>query len=126
MAENGRILHHLRNRISDRRNTVLIVSWQAEHTLGRKLLDGVSPVNIFGEEHHVHAQIEVLNGLSGHADSQEMVDWVAHMKKKPRQTFLVHGELPAAQTLAQKLNSQLGLESVQIPHLHQKFNFPSR
>lgn len=124
MAEAGRILHHLRNRIEDPENCVLIVGWQAPHTLGRRLLDGVSPVRIFGEEHPVRASVEKLNGLSGHADEQQLVDWVSAMEKRPRQTFLVHGELDAAQHLAGALTTQLQLESVVIPELHQPFEWP--
>ncbi len=96
MAETGRILHHLRNRIGDPKNTVLIVGWQAPDTLGRRLVEHQPVVKIFGEEYEVHAQIEVLNGFSGHADCHELTDWAKAITKRPRQTFLVHGEPDAA------------------------------
>lgn len=120
MAEAGRILHHLRNRIADPDNYVLIVGWQAPHTLGRRLLEGISPVRIFGEEHVVRAQINKINGLSGHADSNEMVAWVEAMNKRPQRTFLVHGEIDPAQNLARRLREELSLENVVIPELHEQ------
>ncbi len=120
MCEAGRILHHLRNRVEDSNNVVLITGWQAPHTLGRRLLEHVSPVRIFGEEHQVRAQVRKLNGLSGHADGNELVEWVQSMEKLPRQTFLVHGEIEAANALKQQLQETLHLEHVQIPELHQQ------
>lgn len=125
MMENGRILHHLRNRIESPQNTILVTGWQAPHTLGRKLLDGVSPVRIFGQEHPVRAQIEVINGLSGHADEQGLVEWVEAIQKRPQQTYLVHGELDAAQKLAKSLTDKLELENVTIPEPHQSFVYPA-
>jgi metallo-beta-lactamase family protein len=124
MAEAGRILHHLRNRIEDPANQVLIVGWQAPHTLGRRLVEGVSPVSIFGQKHRVRAKVSKLNGLSGHADSQELVDWVAAMEKRPRKTFLVHGEPESAEALATRLHEQLELDDVVIPDRHQQFEWP--
>lgn len=125
MMEAGRVLHHLRNRIEGPENCVLIVGWQAPNTLGRRLVDGISPVRIFGQEHPVRASIETINGLSGHADEQGLVDWVSAMDKKPQITFLVHGELEPAQALRKQLQSQLELERVEIPEPHQQFEWPS-
>lgn len=120
MAETGRILHHLRNNIEDPRTTVLIVGWQAPDTLGRRLVDGEKVVRIFGEEYHNNAQVEVLNGFSGHADSSELLAWVEAIGRKPRRTFLVHGEPDAANTLAAALRSRLGL-AVDVPAWKQSF-----
>lgn len=120
MAETGRILHHLKNNIEDPRTTVLIVGWQAPDTLGRRLVDGEKTVRIFGEEYHNRAQVEVLNGFSGHADHDELLGWVNAMKRKPRRTFLVHGELPAANALARTLRDRLNLQ-VDIPSWKQSF-----
>jgi metallo-beta-lactamase family protein len=119
MAETGRILHHLRNRISDHRNTILFVSWQAPDTLGRRILDGNRTVRIFGEENTVHAEVMNLSGLSGHADSDELVAWVAAMRQKPQQTYLVHGELEPATALEYRLRNELKLPQVVIPEMHQ-------
>jgi metallo-beta-lactamase family protein len=124
MAETGRILHHLKNNIEDRRTTVLIVGWQAPETLGRKLVDGEKIVNIFGEKYHVNAQVEVLNGFSGHADHEELLSWVAPMSRMPRRTFLVHGEMEAASALASSLRQRFGLQ-VDIPAFKQSFEVHS-
>lgn len=125
MMENGRILHHLRNRIEASQNTVLVTGWQAPHTLGRKLLDGVSPVRIFGEEHPVRAQVEAISGLSGHADEQGLLEWVEAIQKRPQQTYLVHGELDAAEKLAKSFVAQLGLENITVPEPHASFVYPA-
>jgi metallo-beta-lactamase family protein len=120
MAETGRILHHLKNNIEDPKTTVLIVGWQAPDTLGRRLVDGEKIVRIFGDEYHNNAQVEVLNGFSGHADSGELLGWVEAMQRKPRRTFLVHGEPDAANTLAASLKSRVGL-AVDVPAWKQSF-----
>lgn len=121
MAETGRILHHLRNRIEDPANTVLIVGWQAPDTLGRRIVEREPIVRIFGEEHHLRAQVEVLNGFSGHADRNELLEWVGHIEKRPRRTFLVHGEEESALALAGSLRTEAGFEHVDVPELHQSF-----
>jgi metallo-beta-lactamase family protein len=121
MAETGRILHHLRNRIEDPRNTILIVGWQAPDTLGRRLVEGEPVVRIFGEEYSVKAHVEVLNGFSGHADCSELMEWAGAITKQPRRTFLVHGEEEAAFALANDLKSKVGYEQIDVPELHQKF-----
>ncbi|MCK6580315.1 MAG: MBL fold metallo-hydrolase [Anaerolineae bacterium] len=120
MAEHGRVLHHLKHRIEDPRNTVLIVGWQAEHTLGRRLVDGDREVRIFGEVFQNRARCEVLNGFSGHADRDELLAWVGGMSRKPAQTFLVHGEPPAQTAFAGSLDEQFGMK-VHIPDWKQSF-----
>jgi metallo-beta-lactamase family protein len=120
MAETGRILHHLKNRIEDPRTTVLIVSWQAENTLGRRLVDGESQVRIFGETYQNRAHVEVLNGFSGHADRDGLLNWVGAMQRKPRSTFLVHGEEAPALALAESLQVTHGLH-VNVPSWKQSF-----
>ncbi len=84
MMEAGRILHHLRNHIEDPRTTVLVVGWQAENTLGRRLVDKAKEVRIFGESYQNRAQVEVLNGFSGHADRDELLAWVGAMDTQAR------------------------------------------
>jgi metallo-beta-lactamase family protein len=121
MMEAGRILHHVKNNIEDPRSTVLIVGWQAPETLGRRLVDGVKRVKIFGEEYESRAKVEVLNGFSGHADHNELLTWAAAMKRRPRRTFLVHGELEAANALSADLQKNLGLK-VDIPEWKQTFD----
>ena len=75
MAESGRILHHLKNNIENADNTVVFVGYQAENTLGRRILDGVSPVRIYGEEFDVHAQVTAIDGYSADADQAELLEW---------------------------------------------------
>lgn len=91
MCEYGRILHHLRNNIGNHRNVVLIVGYQAENTLGRKLIDGMKEVNIFGDPYKVKASVYVMDAFSGHADRSDLLDYIGrvHGLKK---IFLVHGE----------------------------------
>jgi metallo-beta-lactamase family protein len=120
MAETGRILHHLKNNIEDPRTTVLIVGWQAPETLGRRLVERAPKVRIFGDEYDNNAQVEVLNGFSGHADRDELLAWVGAMKRKPARTFLVHGEPAPAAALASGLKERYNLQ-VDVPAWKQVF-----
>ena len=93
MCETGRILHHLANNIEDSRNTILIVGYNAPHTLGRKISEGQSPVKIFGDEYKVKAKVVVLDALSAHADQKEFLNYFSNFdKNKLRKIFLVHGD----------------------------------
>ena len=114
MCEQGRILHHLRNNIEDPRNTVLITGYQAKDTLGRKLVEKWQEVLIFGEPTRVRAEISSLDELSGHADQNEILQWIAPQAKTIRKVFLVHGEPDQSTILAKLLNSQYGLEAVAV------------
>jgi metallo-beta-lactamase family protein len=123
MAESGRILHHLKNNITHRENTILFVSFQAEHTLGRRILEGEAEVKIYGDEYPVRAQVERIDGYSAHADQSELLAWASHFdKQRLQKTFLVHGEKEAQLTLAGKLREQ-GHRSVEVPVLGQSFEF---
>ena len=98
MCESGRVLHHLSNCVGSQKNTVLIVGFNAQHTLGRKLADGYSTVNIFGHPHKVRCDIEKISGLSAHADDPELMQFFKPFSRKTLQhMFLVHGE-PEAQS----------------------------
>jgi metallo-beta-lactamase family protein len=103
MAESGRILHHLRNNIGNRKNTILIVSWQAPYTLGRRLADREKKVRIFGEEFEVKAEVATIGGLSSHAGQNFLTEYALRLKGKVKQMFLVHGEPIAAEALSEKL-----------------------
>ncbi|HVU11933.1 MAG TPA: MBL fold metallo-hydrolase [Phototrophicaceae bacterium] len=118
MAETGRILHHLRNRIEDPRTTVLLVGYQAENTLGRRLQEGAKEVRIFGQMYPNRAHVEMLSGFSGHADRDGLIAWVGAMQRKPQRTFLVHGEGEAQPALAQALNERFGMQ-VDVPEFKQ-------
>jgi metallo-beta-lactamase family protein len=120
MCEGGRVLHHLRQRIGDSRTTVLFVGYQAEDTLGRKLIEGEKHVNIFGEERMVRARIEVIDGFSAHADEGEMLDFIGAIPKRPDHAFVVHGEPEAAQAMAAGLKG-LGIPNVAVPERGQRF-----
>jgi metallo-beta-lactamase family protein len=121
MAEAGRILHHLKNNIEDPRNTILIVGWQAPHTLGRRIVEKQSKVKIFGEEYMLRAQVATINGLSAHADRSELLEWAGHFKKRPHHTYIVHGEEDASLSLADALRQQ-GFQDVNVPQLGQSFD----
>jgi metallo-beta-lactamase family protein len=120
MATGGRILHHLRKRLPDERNTVIFVGFQAEGTRGRRLLDGEKEIKIFGEFAPVRAQIERLENLSAHADSREILRWLGGFKRAPEKVFLVHGEPDAQEALKNKIIEKFGWE-VEIPEYLQKF-----
>ncbi len=120
MMEHGRILHHLKSRISDPRTTILVSGWQAPNTLGRKVVEKNDTVWIFGREYPLRAQVEVLTGFSGHADREGLMDWARAMKKKPGRVFIVHGEEEAAQNLAGLLREE-GMAQIDIPEPHQEF-----
>jgi metallo-beta-lactamase family protein len=120
MCEQGRILHHLRNNIEDPRNTVLITGFQAQDTLGRKLVEKWPEVAIFGEPLRVRAEISSLDELSGHADQHELLQWIQPLAPSLRKVFLVHGEPQQAAVLAKLLHSTYGLEVV-VPSPGQSF-----
>lgn len=122
MCEAGRILHHLKNNIEDPRNCVLFVGYQAEHTLGRKILEGQSPVPILGERYEIKAEICRLDGYSGHADKKDLLAWLgkAQETKTPQKVFLVHGEPKNMFPLAKAIEKQ-GIPHVYTPERGQVF-----
>jgi len=112
MCEAGRILHHLKNGIEDPRNLILITGYQAQNTLGSKLVAGAPEVNIFGEPMRVRAQVESIDSLSGHGDQQELLDWMAPVAPTLKKVFLVHGELDAMTVLKGKIEERYKLEVI--------------
>jgi metallo-beta-lactamase family protein len=121
MANGGRIRHHLVNRVSDSRTTVLFVGYQGEGTPGRALLEGAETFRAFGWEVPVRARRERLDALSAHADRGEILRWLGHFDAPPRRTFLVHGEPTARQALQAKIVAELGWE-VARPELGERFD----
>ncbi|HEY6101765.1 MAG TPA: MBL fold metallo-hydrolase RNA specificity domain-containing protein, partial [bacterium] len=105
MCESGRILHHLRRHIGDHRSSLLIVSFQAAHTLGRRLADGVSPVRIFGEAFDVALQVRVLHTFSAHADCDELLQWAGRLPRVG-QVLCVHGEDGPSRAFAEQLTKR--------------------
>jgi metallo-beta-lactamase family protein len=115
MCEAGRILHHLKNNIGDPRNTVLITGFQAEHTLGRKIVDKQPEVNIFGEPYRLRAEVVKINELSGHADQRELIEWMRPIMPRVKKVFLVHGEIGPQEALASVIRATYPKAEVVIP-----------
>jgi metallo-beta-lactamase family protein len=113
MCEAGRVLHHLRNSIEDARNTVLFTGFQAEHTLGRKILQGDAEVPVFGEPMRLRAEVASLDELSGHADQRELIEWMRPIARGLKKVFLVHGEPASGAVLAKVIQKEFGVEAVQ-------------
>jgi metallo-beta-lactamase family protein len=116
MCEAGRILHHLKANIEDAKNTVLIVGYQAQHTLGRRLVEGRLRVKIFGVERERRADVQVLNGFSAHADQKDLLGYAQKIAEsgKLKRTVLVHGD-PKPQQILADLMTQRGLPKPAIP-----------
>ncbi|MEG1547816.1 MAG: MBL fold metallo-hydrolase [Clostridia bacterium] len=120
MCDAGRIRHHLKHNLYRADSTIVFVGYQAEGTLGRMLLDGAKKVRLFGEDVRVNATIERIEGFSGHAGRDELIEWVGNIKQKPSHIFLVHGESSVLDSLKQAISS-LGYE-VNIPELGQEYD----
>jgi metallo-beta-lactamase family protein len=124
MMEAGRILHHLANGASDPRNTILIVGFQAENTLGRRIVEKEPTIKIFGEKIPLRAEVEVINGYSAHADRTELTAWIDKVKStSPRlgPVWLVHGEAEVQDEYKVKLEAK-GY-SVACPEPHTRVPF---
>lgn len=117
MAETGRILHHLKNNIEDPRHTILIVSWQAPHTLGRRLAEQAEEVRIFGETYRRRAEVATIGGLSAHAGQDFLVEYALATRRNCQQVFLIHGEERGAEPLMEKLREG-GYKRVFYPEEH--------
>ena len=114
MCEAGRILHHLANNISNPDNTVLIVGYMAENTLGRRIRDGEKEVKILNDWYQVRAKVEQINAFSAHADYSEMINWLNSIdKSRLKQIFIVHGEADAQKSFIEHL-SEAGYKDVTI------------
>ncbi len=112
MADAGRILHHLKHNLWRPESAVLFVGYQAEGSMGRRLVDGIKRVRIMGEEVVVRAKIQMMDGFSAHADINQLTDWISHVQEpSPAQVFIVHGESPAQDAMKKHLEDELGLES---------------
>ncbi len=120
MCEHGRILHHLKNNIEDERNIILIVGFQAKHTLGRKLVDGERIVKIFGQPYERRAEVVVLHEFSAHADRNDLIEFVK--KVQPERAFLVHGEEDQIYPFGEAI-SEMGIE-VDIPDAGEVYQIP--
>jgi len=119
MCEGGRILHHLKNNISHPDNIVLFVGYQAEHTLGRRLINKEREVRIYGEEYTVRAQIKSIQALSAHADREELLTYFREMDELPPRAYCIHGETENCEAMAKALR-ELGIKDVTVPERGQK------
>lgn len=114
MATGGRVLHHLKAGLPDRRNTALFVGYQAAGTRGRRLIDGEKAVKIHGQMVPVSARVELIESMSAHADSTEILRWLGGFSRPPKKTFIVHGEPSAMEALTALIQTRLGW-TVQMP-----------
>ncbi len=114
MCEAGRIKHHLKHNLWDSRNSVIFVGYQAEGTLGRKIIDGAEEIKIFGEPIHVAAEIYNLKGFSGHADRNGLLQWLSAFSPLPEKIFLVHGEQDAKDNFKALIRERLGTDAIVI------------
>jgi metallo-beta-lactamase family protein len=121
MAESGRILHHLAHGIGDPRNLILLVGFQAEHTLGRRIESGQDVVRILGQQYQRKAEVESIGGYSGHADRDELRAWVRRLGGPIRRAFVVHGEPAGLEAMAGILREE-GVRDVHVPRHGESFD----
>ena len=114
MCEAGRIRHHLKHNLWDSRASIVFVGYQAEGNLGRRLVEGAQEVTLFGEKIKVNAQIHNLEGFSGHADRDGLLEWLGGFRQQPKHIFLVHGENDSKEDFAKTVKEQLGYEPVVV------------
>lgn len=112
MCEVGRIKHHLKHNLWNPKNTILFVGYQAPGTLGYSIVNGAKTVKIFGEDIAVNARIEYIEGYSGHADQEWLMNFIYSFIKKPKHIFLVHGEEESQNVLQEKIISETGINTV--------------
>ena len=120
MMTAGRVLHHLKNRLGDPRNLVLLVGYQAAGTRGRRLQEGARSLRIHGVDVPLEAEFENIHGLSAHADRDELLRWVRSAPEPPRLAFITHGEPDSANALAETLQREVGARTF-VPEMHQEF-----
>ncbi|HKK96455.1 MAG TPA: MBL fold metallo-hydrolase [Anaerovoracaceae bacterium] len=114
MCEAGRIRHHLKHNLWNKNSSIVFVGYQAEGTLGRRLVEGIKEVTLFGEEIQVNAEIHNLEGFSGHADRNGLVEWLSAFEVNPKKVFLVHGEMQPKREFAEYVKENLGIEPVVV------------
>jgi metallo-beta-lactamase family protein len=115
MCDAGRIQHHLRWNLPRSACAVLITGFQAEGTLGRRLVDGARNVRIFNHDIPVRARIHTIGGLSAHADRDGLLDWLRGFARAPGRTFVVHGESATAAGFGDEIKRRLGWTRVDVP-----------
>jgi metallo-beta-lactamase family protein len=121
MCTGGRIIHHLKNNLESPKTHVVIVGYQVEGTLGRKLVEGEEKVNIFGTDVEVNAQIHTLGSFSAHADQRDLRYWLRSFGHFPKTIFITHGDKETAIGFASNIKTELDLE-VEVPEMEEEFN----
>jgi metallo-beta-lactamase family protein len=116
MATGGRVLHHLKLRLPDPKNTILFVGYQAQGTKGRRLVEGEPEIKIHGQWIPVRAAVRQISGLSAHADVDELIAWMSRRERDPEAVYLIHGEYSTQQEFAERLAEEFGWQPV-IPDL---------
>jgi len=122
MCEGGRVLHHLKHCVQDPDNIILVCGFQAENTLGRRIVEKREKIKVFGEEVPLLAKVDVINALSAHADRSGLTDWISEVKDNVRHAFAVHGEPEKVAAMAELLKEQ-GIRNVAAPLPGQTYRF---
>jgi len=122
MCTGGRILHHLKHRLWDEKNTIIFVGFQAEGTTGRKIIEGAKKVKVFNELIAVKAEVYTINGFSSHADQLQIVEWLEGALKPDSKLVFVHGEAPVMKKFKPIVEEKFGVEPI-IPELYQTVEF---
>ena len=125
MCEVGRIKHHLKHNLWNPKSTILFVGYQAPGTLGYSIVNGAKTVKIFGEEIAVNARIEYIEGYSGHADQEGLMNFIYSFITKPKHIFLVHGEEEAQDILKEKVEQETGIP-VTIPEFGETYEISDK
>lgn len=118
MATGGRVLHHLKHFAPDRRNTILFTGFQAGGTRGDRIVRGEAAVKIHGAMVPINAEVALLENISAHADYEEILDWLGHIRQAPTTTFITHGEAPAAEAMRQQIEERFGWPAI-VPEYRQ-------
>jgi len=124
MCEAGRIKHHLKHNLWKKESSIVFVGYQAEGTLGRRILDGEKDVKILGEEIHINASIHNVEGFSGHADKPALLAWLQGFKEKPKKVFIVHGETESKADFAKEITDKLGFSCI-VPEYNTIYDIKS-
>lgn len=124
MCEAGRIKHHLKHNLWKKECSVVFVGYQAEGTLGRRIVDGEKNVKILGEEIHINASIHNVEGFSGHADKPALLAWLQGFKEKPKKVFIIHGEAESKADFAKEVTEKLGFSCI-VPEYNTIYDIKS-
>ncbi len=121
MCDAGRIKHHLKHNLWKKESSIVFVGYQAEGSLGRRIVDGERDVKIFGEQIHINAEIYNVEGFSGHADKIGLMNWLKGFKEKPKKVFIVHGEAEAKIAFAKEVKGTLNIDCI-IPEYNMVYD----